>query len=159
MELYSERGTGCDHRFKRKSCTLHFWEMAWVCVSRRSTFCHVHLESKWVIGQRKCHSYSFYTIAAQLKNKAILDITWKLLIFHAWVFLSVCRPHACGPRAVLRLHPVCSGVKWARLYAETSPTPHRYTLQAGPEVGTFYLSTDIISNCFRHWLLTTFITV
>lgn len=60
-------------------------------------------------------------------------------------FITVCvcvcfRHHATGPRAVLWLHPVCNGVKWAGFHCETSFALHRHAIQARPEVGNVNLS-------------------
>lgn len=121
MELYSERDRGCGHRFKWKSCTLHFRKVARVRFSRRPTICHMHLESKWVIEPWKCPIFT----------PGHFCQTTKLSL----MCVCVCRPHASGPRAVLWLHPVCSGVEWAGFHHKTSAAPHRHTLQAGPEVG------------------------
>lgn len=139
MELYGERDRGRGYRFKRESRTLHFWKMARVCVSGRPAFCHMYLESKWVLSEILVIKFSVYS------SQTKLSLTQRDSCFSLSV--SVYRPHARGPRTVLWLHPVCSGVEWAGLHPETSAAPHRHTLQAGPEVGTPYLSAVIICSC------------
>lgn len=48
VELHGEWNKGRGYKCWREDCALHFWKVARICVSRRPSFCHVHLESKWV---------------------------------------------------------------------------------------------------------------
>lgn len=68
------------------------------------------------------------------------DFTHPEMIFITKCVCVCFRPYATGPRAVLWLHPVCNGVKWAGFHCETSFASHRHEIQARPEVGNVHFS-------------------